>query len=62
MQYTYFVFIYLFIYYLLTSTFIFYYQFVIVEKLINNKEEPTIVPQIKLNAGSESWTGVTIFF
>lgn len=59
MHYTYF---YLFIYYLSTSTFIFYYQFVIVEKLINNKEEPTIVPQIKLNAGSESWTGVAIFF
>lgn len=59
MHYTYF---YLFIYYLSTSTFIFYYQFVIVEKLINNKEELTIVPQIKLNAGSESWAGVTIFF
>lgn len=45
MQYTYFV----FIYYLLTSTFIFYYQFVIVEKLINNKEELTIVLFLKLN-------------
>lgn len=45
MQYTYFV----FIYYLLTSTFIFYYQFVVVEKLINKKEELTIVLFLKLN-------------
>lgn len=45
----YILFIYLFIYYLSTSTFIFYYQFVVVEKLINNKEELTIVLFLKLN-------------